>query len=146
MTRPRGRTGSCSKDDARNRFKRAESFLVVADLVLGERTETQEQDDDINLSGVAAALAVLAGIAAADSACCHRLGTRSRGQDHAQAVALVKQVIPHGDELASDLDPLLDLKDNAHYGVLGVADAEARRAVEWARRMLKNTGMVLGSV
>ena len=73
-------------------------------------------------------------------------GTRSRGQDHAQAVSLVKQVIPHGDELANDLDRLLDLKDNAHYGVLGVADAEARRAVEWARRMLKNTGMVLASV
>lgn len=77
---------------------------------------------------------------------CHRLGMRSRGLDHAQAVSLVKQVIPHGDELANDLDRLLDLKDNAHYGVLGVGDAEARRAVEWARRMLKNTGMVLASV
>ena len=57
----------------------------------------------------------------------------------------MKQVIPHGDELANDLDRLLDLKDNAHDGVLGVVDADARRAVEWARRMLKNTGAVLGS-
>lgn len=146
MSRPKGRTADCSSEDARNRLKRAEAFLTVAELVLGERIETDADRDEINLSGVAAALAVLAGIAAADAACCHRLGTRSRGQDHAQAVALVKQVIPHGDELASDLDRLLDLKDNAHYGVLGVADAEARRAVEWARRMLKNTGMVLGSV
>jgi hypothetical protein len=39
---------------------------------------------------------------------------RSRGLDHAQSVVLVKQVIPHGDELANDLDRLLDLKDNAH--------------------------------
>lgn len=146
MSRRKGRTADCSSEDARNRLKRAEAFLTVAELVLGERIETDADHDEINLSGVAAALAVLAGIAAADAACCHRLGTRSRGQDHAQAVALVKQVIPHGDELANDLDRLLDLKDNSHYGVLGVADAEARRAVEWARRMLKNTGMVLASV
>jgi len=45
MTRPKGRTASCSKVDARNRFKRPESFLVVADLVLGERVETPDQDD-----------------------------------------------------------------------------------------------------
>jgi hypothetical protein len=146
MSRPKGRTADCSSEDARNRLERAEAFLAVAELVLGERIETNADHDEINLSGVAAALAVLAGIAAADAACCHRLGTRSRGQDHAQAVALVKQVIPHGDGLANDLDRLLDLKDNAHYGVLGVADEETRRAVEWARRMLKNTSMVLGSV
>jgi len=145
MSRPRNRTADCSREDARNRLKRGRAFLAVAELILGERLENSPDDDSINLSGVAAALSVLAGIAAADAACCHRLGMRSRGQDHAQAVALVKQVIPHGDELANDLDRLLDLKDNAHDGVLGVVDADARRAVEWARRMLKNTGAVLGS-
>lgn len=133
MIRAKSRTASCSKDDARNRFKRAESFLIVADLVLGERVETSEQEDGINLSGVAAA----------DAACCHRLGTRSRGQDHAQAVDLVRQVSPHGEELARDLDRLLDLKDNAHYGILGVSDAETSKAVEWARRTIANTRAVL---
>ncbi len=145
MTRPKGRTASCSKDDARSRFKRAESFMVVADLVLGERVETPDQDDGINLSGVAAVLAVLAGIAAADAACCHRLGVRVRGQDHAQAVELVKQVVPHGDDVARDLDRLLGLKDNARYGILGVSDGDARRAVEWARRTIDNTRAVLRS-
>jgi hypothetical protein len=99
----------------------------------------------INLSGVAAALAVLAGIAAADAASCHRLGVRSRGHDHAQAVELVKLVVPHGDDIARDLDRLLDLKDNAHYGILGVADGDARKAVEWARRTIDNTRAVLRS-
>jgi len=145
MTRPKGRTASCSKEDARNRFKRAESFLVVADLVLGERVETPDQDDGINLSGVAAALAVLAGIAAADAASCHRLGVRSRGHDHAKAVELVKQVVPNGDDMARDLDRLLDLKDSAHYGILGVSDGDARKAVEWARRTIDNTRAVLRS-
>lgn len=145
MTRPTRRTSSCSKDDARNRLKRAESFLLVADLVLGERVEGPYQDDDINLSGVAAALAVLAGIAAADAACCHRLGARSRGQDHAQAVELARQVVPRGDDLAKDLDRLLDLKGNAHYGILGVSDGDARKAVEWARRACANARAVLQS-
>ncbi len=119
--------------------------MVVADLALGERMETLEDEDNINLSGVAAALAVLAGIAAADAACCRRFGVRSRGQDHAQAVELVKQVLPHGAELARDLDRLLDLKDNAHYGILGVSDSDARKAVEWAHRAVEHTRAVLRS-
>lgn len=136
MTRSKARTASCTREDAQERLRRAESFLYVADLALGECVDMPDSDDAINLSGVAAALAVLAGIAAIDAACCHRLGVRSRGQDHAQAVALVRDVVPYGAELAKDLDRLLDLKDNAHYGILGVADKEATRAVEWARRTI----------
>lgn len=145
MTRPRHRTATCSKDDARSRLRRAESFLLVADLVLGERVENPGPDDDINLSGVAAALAVLGGIAAADAACCHRLGARSRGQDHAHAIALVAGVAPSGGDIARDLDRLLDLKDNAHYGILGVSDGDARKAVAWARRATEHARLVLQS-
>ena len=56
MSRPKGRTADCSSKDARNRLKRAEAFLTVAELVLGERIETDADHDEINLSGVAAAL------------------------------------------------------------------------------------------
>jgi hypothetical protein len=143
MSRTKGRTTDCSREDAQQRLRRAESFLYVADITLGERVETPEEQDGINLSGVAAALAVLAGIAAADAACCHRLGMRSRGQAHAQAVALVRTVVPRGEDLANDLDRLLDLKDNAHYGILGVSDADARRAVGWARRTTDRAREVL---
>jgi hypothetical protein len=118
-----------------------EAFLYAATLMLGEHIG--EDDDAINLSGVAAATAVLAGIAAADAATCHRLGIRSRGQDHRQAVDLVKSVVPHGDLLAKDLDRLLDVKDSAQYGVIGVSEADARRTVEWARRMVANAKAVL---
>lgn len=114
-------------------------------MTLGERIEILEDDDSINLSGVAAALAVLAGIAAVDAATCHRLGVRSRGQDHAEAVPIVRDVVPHGEALSKDLDRLLDLKDNAQYGVLSVSDGEARRTVEWARRMVANTRDVLAT-
>ena len=67
----------------KNRLKHGKAFLAVAELVLGKRIEANADRDDINLSGVAAALSVLAGIAAADAACCHRLGMRSRGLAHA---------------------------------------------------------------
>lgn len=143
MSRTSGRTAPCSRADAQNRFRRAEAFLYVADLVLGEEVAADENEDAINLSGVAAALAVLAGIAAADAACCHSLGARSRGQDHRQAVALLGTVVPDGSAMASDLDRLLDLKDNAHYGVLGVAQSEARSAVAQARRIVTAAKAIL---
>ena len=114
----------------------------ACDLVVSARPG---QDDGINLTEVAAALAVLAGIAAADAACCHRLGVRSRGQDHARAIELVKQVVPHGDDLARGLDRLLDLKGNAHNGIPGVSEGDARRAVEWARRAIDHTRAELRS-
>lgn len=103
---------------------------------MGEDVAPDASEDPINLSGVAAALAVLAGIAAADAACCHSLGARSRGQDHRQAVALLGTVVPDGSTMASDLDRLLDLKDNAHYGVLGVSKQEARSAMAQALRIV----------
>lgn len=136
MARPKARTAACGHEEAKGRLRRADEFLAVADLVLGERLETSVADDSINLSGVSAALAVLAGIAASDAATCQRLGERSRGQDHRDAIELLRTVVPGGDELARDLDRLLDVKDNAQYGVLGVSDSDARRAVNWARRLV----------
>ncbi|PPK93742.1 hypothetical protein CLV92_10918 [Kineococcus xinjiangensis] len=84
---------------------------------------------------MAAALAVLSGIATADAVCCSRLGQRSRGQDHRQAVDLVASVRPDGAALAKDLRRLLDIKDQAHYAASMVSPARAAQAVDWARRM-----------
>jgi hypothetical protein len=63
------RTAACSRADAANRLKQAESFLYVAALVLGEEVGNRDEGGLV-LSGVSAALAVLAGIAASDAACC----------------------------------------------------------------------------
>ncbi len=134
MSRSAGRTSSCTRPDGAARLEDARAFLGVATLVLDE--QIPDEDEAINLSGVSAALAVLAGIAAADAACCSRLGRRFRGQDHRGAVDLVRTVVPGGPEMAKDLGRLLDLKDSAHYGVLGVSDRDARAAVERARRMV----------
>jgi hypothetical protein len=38
--------------------------------------------------------------------------------------------------MGKDLARLLDMKDNAQYGVLYVSEAKARQAVRWAQRMV----------
>lgn len=92
------------------------------------------------MPGVAAALAVLAGIAASDALCAHGLGYIHRGDDHRAAGALLRQASPEGARLASTFRRLIDLKDEAHYGVLLVAPRRARDAVRWARTLVDRAG------
>ena len=128
--RPRPRTQPCSRAEALARLAQAESFLTAAALVI-------DDESDVANPGVAAALAVLAGIAAADAACCARLQLRARGQSHDEALALLAELVPHGVEMAKDLQRLLNRKDAAHYGTAFVPTAEAGRMVGWAKRMVE---------
>lgn len=79
-TRASGRTQTCSKEQARTRLGHARKFLEVAEMTAGE-------SGDIEYASAAAALAVLAGIAASDAACCAALGRRARGGDSGGALA-----------------------------------------------------------
>lgn len=63
------RTSPCTRDDAKTRLGDAESFVSVAELVM-------DDDTDPSSGGVAASLAVLAGVAASDAACCAKLQRR----------------------------------------------------------------------
>jgi hypothetical protein len=110
-------------------MKTARAYLEVAELVLGEK----ERDEYLN---VAAGLAVLAGIAASDSICCARLRTRHRGEDHRGAADLLRTATPDGPSLATALLRLIDLKDEAHYGVMVVAPRKAREALRRARTLV----------
>jgi hypothetical protein len=116
-------------EQARVRLAQARAFLEVAELVGTEQ-------DELATPSVAAALAVLAGIAAADAACCAAFGRRSRGQDHRHAVGLVAQVAPRGQVMARDLERLLAIKDDAHYGLLQVSGPRAAAAARHARRLV----------
>ena len=127
------RTAACTAADARTRLKTARAYLEAADLVLGEN----ERDEHLN---VAAGLAVLAGIAASDSICCARLRSRQRGDDHRGAADLLRTATPDGANLARVLLRLLDLKDEAHYGVMVVAARKASDAVRWARTLVDRAG------
>lgn len=66
MTTRSGRTQPCDRVQARTRLDNAEKSLEVAELVAAEREIPESRS-------VAAALAVLSGIASADAACCAAL-------------------------------------------------------------------------
>lgn len=128
MNLPKSRTQDCNRHDAQNRLAQAAKFVEVAELVL----------DDISSPtnpGVAASLAVLAGIAASDAACCAKLRKRARGQSHEEAVAVLKTVAPDGPEMAKDLGRLLQRKDDSHYGIAFVSKSDATDMVVWAKRL-----------
>jgi hypothetical protein len=91
----------------------------------------------------AASSAVLAGIAAADAACCAVLGERSRSQDHRDAAGLLRSIEPAGDTAAKAFRRLIGVKDAAQYGFDGVsaetllgAQRQAALLVEFAAGVL----------
>lgn len=125
-----GRTQRCSEADAATRLRHARLFLEVAQLVADE-------GDDVEYASPAAALAVLAGIAASDAACCKALGRRYRGQDHREAAALLARVTPDGRQAANSLGRLVDLKDEAHYGLFDVAAKDLKSALRQASSLVQ---------
>jgi hypothetical protein len=124
------RTQICTEDDAATRLRHARKFVEVAELVAGE-------GDDVGYASQAAALAVLAGIAAADAGCCKALGRRSRGQDHHAAVALVEEIRPGGRQAAQSLSRLLSVKDEAHYGLVDVGAQNVKLALRQAHDLVR---------
>lgn len=77
MARRTGRTQTCGAGEARIRANQARAFLESAELIA-------DSDDELATPGVAAALAVLAGIAASDALCC-------KGSDDEHAVKTIRK-------------------------------------------------------
>jgi hypothetical protein len=124
------RTSKCDRRDAEVRLAHARKFLEVAELV-GDVAAAEE-----SYSSVAASLAVLSGIASADAACCVALGQRSRSQDHHDAEQLVDRIEPGGKIARAALRRLLNVKDEAQYGVMHVSGAELKTTIRQARQLL----------
>ena len=131
---PPVRQQRCGAAEARTRLAHARKFLEVAELVAGEDVEESRS--------VSAALAVLAGIAAADAACCATLGRRSRSQNHHDAEAFLADISPGGVNAATKLRSLITIKDTAHYGLIDIsrqkltaALRQASQLVDWAERV-----------
>jgi hypothetical protein len=129
MARRVGRTRAATVVDARARLGVAQAYLEVAELVLDDK-------DRIEMPGVAAGLAVLAGIAASDAICARRIGAIHRGDDHRAAAELLRTATPDGNKLAATFQRLIDMKDEAHYGVTMVSAQRARSAVRWASQLV----------
>jgi hypothetical protein len=80
---------------------------------------------------------ILAGIAAADAACCHALGRRSRSDNHHDAEALLAEITPGGRGAAKHLRQLIDIKDTAHYGFISITSAQLKRALRQAQHLVE---------
>jgi hypothetical protein len=131
MTRRSARTQACGPTEARRRLDHARSFLEVAEL-------TADTDDlSLEYASVAASIAILAGIAAADAACCQELGRRSRSENHHDAEALLAAITPGGKRAASQLRQLIEIKDTAHYGFITVTAATLKRSLRQARHLVE---------
>ncbi len=129
MSRSRSmRTELCSEADAQRRINHARKFQEVAQLTASET--------DTDYVSASAALAVLAGIAASDAACCKALGRRSRGQDHHEAEDLLRQIEPGGKAAATKLRRLIQLKDEAHYGFFDVSGQDLQVAIRQAKALI----------
>ena len=124
----KARTRPADNDDARLRAQTANAYIEVAELVLVET--------DPAMPGVAAGLAVLAGIAAADSLCARHLQLIHRGDDHRAAATHLSQATPDGPKLAATFKRLIDLKDEAHYGLVLFTPNKARTACRWAQTLV----------
>lgn len=129
MTKRSGRTQPCDRAHARTRLENAQKSLEVAELAAGEAEIPASRS-------VAAALAVLSGIASADAACCAALGRRSRGEDHREAAALLREIVPAGDRAARALIDLLNLKDTAQYGLIPITQRQLTAALRRAKTLL----------
>lgn len=131
MAERRLRKQNCGTAQARQRLAQAKSFLEVAELA------ADENDPTLEYGSVAASVAVLAGIAAADAACCKQLGRRSRSDDHHDAEALLTEIRPGGKRAAGLLRQLINLKDAAHYGFISVTTPQLKRSLRQAQQLVE---------
>jgi hypothetical protein len=129
------RTQPCGKAQARTRLADAHAQLELAGLANAASSPEERK--------AAVACAVVAGIAAADAACCAVLSTRSRSQNHRDAADLLQTIDPGGTAAAKQFRRLIGLKDAAQYGfddisgqALVAAQRQARSLVEFAERMV----------
>lgn len=116
-------TRAASRAECINRRRIAEKYLEVAEIA------TTEDGTAINVS---IGLAVLAGIAAADTICGTATGQQYSGHDHA-AAAVLKQV---DEKLGNELRVLVDLKPGSHYGNSLLIERDRKRALRAARTLV----------
>ncbi|HZT66030.1 MAG TPA: hypothetical protein VFA11_09610 [Acidimicrobiales bacterium] len=130
---PRGNSGrSVSPADARAYLAKATSWLDAA-----------VENLDAGRWDVAAGSAVTAGINACDAISGTLLGRRAGG-DHAGAVALLEGAGEDGQAASRQLAQLLRYKAPAQYDPAPMSAADARKAVELARRLTDRAGVTVG--
>ena len=126
------RTQPCNSGVRRGRLLKAQQFIDAANLI---RDIADEHED---VADAYVTLCVHAGIAASDVICCAGLGEHAMGDNHNDAVGLLRKVDP---DAAKHLSALLNLKTKSGYSHTPATADEFKRAgraadvlVEKARR------------
>lgn len=120
----------CGADLAGGRLRKAEQFYAAAQDI------RDLADEEADVGDAYVTLCVHAGIAAADAICCTAMGKHARGENHSEAVALLKIVRPDGDKLAYSLTTLLRFKTRAGYSALPVNASMRTRSAAAAERLV----------
>jgi hypothetical protein len=123
------RTSPCDRRDTEARLAGARKFLELAEVVATERANPASADG-------AASLAILAGIAACDAACCTALGRRSRGQNHHDAAVLLEEIESGGKEAGNAFGRMLSIKDRANYGIESVSGKQLDAVLNQAKKLV----------
>jgi dihydropteroate synthase len=127
MARRESRVQPCTAADRAGRMQKAQQIFDAAD------TLDTLVDDESDLIEASITLCIHAGIAAAEVICCARLGKHALGEDHAQAIELLKSVDA---EAAKRLATLLGMKTKSGYSSLPPSPADRKRAVRAAAQLL----------
>jgi hypothetical protein len=125
---PPDRTKSCDRHAALARLSDALAQFQLAELAPPTSDAAERK--------AATSCAVLAGIAAADAACCAGLGRRSRSQDHRDAVSLLSMVPGGGAQASVHLGRLLSAKSTSQYSMEIVTAQKHSAAVRQARALI----------
>lgn len=131
MTRARSgpSTKPCGRAEAASRLEEARANLDLAEL--------STVSDPSAARKAAASAAVMAGIAAADAACCKALGVHSTSRTHSDAVGLLAKVVPGGDEAAKKLARLLAQKHAVQYDLNILSGSKLSDMQKWARALVE---------
>jgi hypothetical protein len=127
------RPSPCSPEVRAGRLRKAGQFAEAA----GDVAELADEVDDVADAYVM--LLVHAGIAAADVICCARLGEHAQGENHQDAVALLKVA---DDSSARHLDTLLRMKTRAKFGHTPASRDDQKKAQRAVDALLKTARAV----
>lgn len=120
----------CEAVQARAYRDKAQAFLRAAEIVEANAGVGDRLDDAVF------SLLVHAGIAASDALCCAGHHERSSGDDHREALAMLRNIRPNGAELEHALSDLLASKSTAEYSPASVTAARVTAARRRAKYLV----------
>ena len=120
-------------EDAAAHLRKAREYIAAA-------------DDDLAMErfNAAASAAVHSGINSKDAICLKLTGRTGKADRHEDAVAELRGVGATAAQLAPTLSRLIKIKKRAEYQASDVAPTDARKAVDWAQRLLDGAVAIVG--